>query len=823
MNWTRRTALAAVVCFGAGSAGTQPEPGNEGTRCDLTGFTARAVERVALLDLRAAGTPGAGDFVIAYEVLGLAQKLDPGNVEIVRRRAEAAWNAGDRAGLLEMSRRVVELDPADTVAQLRLITARIGALQTAEERLAMYGAFLGEKGEAIDPSVRSRLALDAALTCRERGDEEGFAERLKQALMLDSTNKDAALLAYTYFAQRVEDPRGRLDLLSNLLMADPLDFRTVRSIRDECAGAGAYEAARRFQRFERGIMIGAGRAPDQGFDIEGFVLEWAVEGAGAVVKTLTMQVEAERAKVQFAAEMDPTRLEGPNVMRPEDIRLDMAFEQIRALALASQGESVREAMMASVIDLERTVQNRIQAYADPIRRPGTMSEMQAMDLARAVLLELHMLRMMIGVQQPEQMVEMETFSKGLPEDDYKIRSSRAWKAVHENRPDDALAIEAQETPNAWLDVAHAEAMARKGSVAGAIRAYSRARARNPLNVLGMWCRTRIKALGGDPAGDAAAGVMTEAAGAIPEWVDNMLQTPRLTQAMSAEVAKTSLKALDHQPVRVRLRNVSSVPMGLGSGRAMNSRLFFGPMLEIGARARNDQAVGEVVEVDRRLRLLPGEELEVMAWPEAGLVGYLAEVASDRPSRVRWRVIQGFETRQEGNREAGPGCVEASTPAVSREALPESRLPLQMLVDRIEASKEESELGALLVASRSRLMGGAVGGAPIPESEAFGKFLAEKYAGWTPLGRLAAAAVFPPSSICPALAPLDAAIKADSDEGVRLIAAATRTVQAEDALLSAMSAGEGPGGRVARAQSQRLQSGGATYSRVGPLSGPKRQP
>ena len=54
------------------------------------------------------------------------------------------------------------LDPSDTVAQLRLISARIGQFQTAEERLAAYERFTGPEGKGLDPAIRSRLALDAA-------------------------------------------------------------------------------------------------------------------------------------------------------------------------------------------------------------------------------------------------------------------------------------------------------------------------------------------------------------------------------------------------------------------------------------------------------------------------------------------------------------------------------------------------------------------------------------------------------------------------------------------------------------------------------------
>ncbi|MFA6046945.1 MAG: hypothetical protein WC718_18325, partial [Phycisphaerales bacterium] len=154
------------------------------TRADPVELAPREVARLAILDLRSLNSPGPGDFAIAAGLLSIAQDLAPNDADIVRRRAEAAYNAGDNAVVDECTKRIVELDPADTVAQLRYITSRIGAYQTAEDRLAAYDALVGPKGAALDESIRSRLALDAALLARERGDTAGFIDRLKKAISL---------------------------------------------------------------------------------------------------------------------------------------------------------------------------------------------------------------------------------------------------------------------------------------------------------------------------------------------------------------------------------------------------------------------------------------------------------------------------------------------------------------------------------------------------------------------------------------------------------------------------------------------------------------
>src|SRR5690606_22072900 len=119
---------------------------------------------------------------------------------------EAWYAAGDEAKVIEVTREIIRLDPSDTVAQLRLISDRISRYQSVEERQTAFDRLLGESGGAIDPSVRSRLALDDALLARELGDEQRFVERLSMATQLDSSNKPAAVLAATYALERLTDP-----------------------------------------------------------------------------------------------------------------------------------------------------------------------------------------------------------------------------------------------------------------------------------------------------------------------------------------------------------------------------------------------------------------------------------------------------------------------------------------------------------------------------------------------------------------------------------------------------------------------------------------
>src|SRR5262249_36532640 len=139
---------------------------------------------------------------------------------------------------------------------LRLISGKIGRLQTAEQRLTLYTRLLGPDGEALSPAIRSRLALDDALLLREQGDIDGFVDRLALAIRLDPTHKEAAALAAQYYSDQVSDPVGKFQLLIDLLYADPLDPNVHESIARLLAQEGAWAQAKRFH--DNGINLLSG-------------------------------------------------------------------------------------------------------------------------------------------------------------------------------------------------------------------------------------------------------------------------------------------------------------------------------------------------------------------------------------------------------------------------------------------------------------------------------------------------------------------------------------------------------------------------------------
>lgn len=789
--------------------------------------TADALTRLAMLDLRLIKQPDASDYAASSLLLGLAAEQVPDDLEIAHRQVEAGWGAGDQAAVLDATRRIVRLDPKDTVALLRLISARLSAFQTAEERLARYDDFLGKKGESLDPSVRSRLALDAALLCREAADDKGFIERLKQAARLDPTNKDAALLAYNIYCERVNNPTGRMELLANLLYSDPLDPNLHLRLAAELAGQGAFTQARRFQRNGQTILEIAGSQLTADAFLQTLVLDWLVEGPRKPADFMTGLLEEMRrgkAKERLELMRDPSQAAAERLSstpKPEEIRLQSTDQEIlRAAAAWSAGD---ETMMAnSLADLEATSRGLMEILETPNSRPAGMTEEDAFQASRELRQELILWKLLTNFNSASVQADLEKAIGELSQQDPARCAIEAWLAVRAGDAEAALlACDRAGDGGQWTSLARGFALDMKGDKAGAEKAFLAASAINPLSALGAIGLERASLTRGaartpgDERTQQAVNAAAYGAG-IPAWIDQMPRHPRSFQSVTADTGKSRLSPLERGTVTLTMRNTSTIPLGVGSDKPINTRFLFAPKLELGALDRPTTSESEVIDLARRLRLLPGETLQAAVTPELGLVGYAAQNASASPSRLSWRVLQGFETSRSA-KVPGVGCYELQPRPQGRDALLESYLPADSLVERIAAANDAT-LPAVLVAARAMFTKPITDVSPSQNDgrRRIADAIAENFPRWSASGRVLAAGSLPPSATAPELSVLDEAILADKDHRVLLVSIFARAGSTDSPILTvAMESGDERLSRAAAIQLTRLRRGGALYSQTGP--------
>ncbi len=736
--------------------------------------------RAATLRLRALDQPEERDYAIVGLAYELAQTIRPGVSEFLRRRIDAWHEAGDNEEVLRATAQLLTLEPNDTVALLRLISARIARVQRAEDRLAMYDRLTGRDGESIPPSVRSRLALDAALLSRERGDDAGFAARLALATSLDPANKDAAVLAAETVLAVSTDPIARAEVLLNLILADPLDpaahYRFARELREQ----GAFTAAVRFQAHAERLYVQTGYSASLDESIESIVGQWQLQGADRILELLqgieTNARETRRQQIAYAqaAGVDP----GPPL---EEYRLDPKLELVRLAAnLALDRKEAAQASLNAILaeldaQLER-LSNPPEGYTKPT--PEQIEQRRLENLATGLLA-----RLWCGADSEGASVALEELKANGSLTGAALKRFEAMLAFRNGDNQTAIASLTQLSgADVQADIALAEALLAKGDRNRAIATLARVALEHRSSLPGAYARSRVQTLLGQPVLPTQdAKRVEEYCARLPAWIDDMVASPRSFIFVTAKHVADRGAIVDSQWLRVAIKNLGRVPLALGPGRAISSRLLLTPSLGVQGVAPPTSGVKpEIVELDRKLTLRPGESVESDVWVGHGQIGaFLDSVAP--AYTIRWQVTQNFAINREGGFTAGPLSVTTDSGIRTRAAIGLSGDTPDAVAKALPASQGDTLL-EIFFFTRALALTAASYDPPdtqaTADAEALTKAVAARYPSLTEGERVLAVLILAPAFKAQPFA-LDELASNDPSPYVRLAYLLTRAPEATD--------------------------------------------
>jgi tetratricopeptide (TPR) repeat protein len=149
-------------------------------------------------------------------LLELASRVSPEDPRILRLLAEAAHAAHRSETERSALRALIRNDPGDLVAQVNYLDFVAGATEALDERARIYKAAFDT--QALDPQIRSEMAVRLARIATERGDAPAAKELLRQALALNDVNV-GALREGVRMAENAPDQR--VGALAALLAASP--------------------------------------------------------------------------------------------------------------------------------------------------------------------------------------------------------------------------------------------------------------------------------------------------------------------------------------------------------------------------------------------------------------------------------------------------------------------------------------------------------------------------------------------------------------------------------------------------------------------------
>jgi len=640
--------------------------------------------RVAQMDLILRDNPGPEDYLLAAHTLAIASGMRPGDAEISRLAASAAWAGGDRGLLLEATRNVIRADPRDTVAQLRLISSNINSKQTAEERLAAYDRVLGPAGKSLDASVRSRLALDAALIERELGRTDRFESRLRQAVELDITNKDAVSFAARTFTGPDTGIEELIDWQIRLLYADPFDPHVHLTIARICAGQGALDAAQRF--LENGVRLFevSGAELPASLRSQRLTLRWQQSGPRQVLESLNGPLADMRGQ---AAEVIAERKEAgephDDIRNPEDIRYDLAIERIRLLAANALEDS--GAIDSSLNDLTLTTQEVITQLAEVLSAPGANQQTVAQEMIR-IFVDLQVARGMVRREVDRIREEIDLFNQNIRGASNETRRAEPWITFAAGNYQQAIDETGDPAPGTLASLLVAMASEQLGDLDRATEIYKVFALTRPLDAYGGFARSRLVAMDREDEARSRAGAFLESRlSRVPAWMDRMLGDPRSFMLLQAEASTTTTTAIEGVSIHLRLRNTSSIPLGLGASRPIGSRMLVVPRALAAQSEFDGDPTPQVLDLERRLRLEPLQEIDVTVRADSAYASWLRMVNAHSSQRDRYRAVQSFQPTSRGGLGPGPLGLIAETGIVQQTALGLARGSVDELVDAISMS------------------------------------------------------------------------------------------------------------------------------------------
>ncbi len=655
------TALCALICMsGLAMGGSLPgaqvpaatsltstrvvaQPESEAVAIRVDPALAGYLSRTTLLDLGLRPSPTAADYQLAAVLFSIASEMDPQNPELPRAQVEAAWSAGDIDSMLEATRRVIRLDPKDTVAQLRLVSSVINNQQTLDGRLKLYERFLGPEGKSLDASVRSRLALDAALLEREQGNMNGFDDRLRQATTLDISNKPAASLAAQVYTEGSTDSMLIFNYQLRLLYADPLDPNVHLTMAQVLAGQGAYTSARRFLKNSIDLYtLDTGRAPASITEVR-IALDWQVDGPEKMLKDLNDVLDGRRAEAQSRLDAYiEAQLPTDDLLKPTDILYDLGVDKLRLLASYNLGD---EELTKSVLaDINISVRKNAEVVREAMGRRGADSRALVTRLI-GLYTDQQVMRAISGVELDLVRRDMNQFIQMVPQLKAYFETLEPMALFAEGRYDEMLEDVKNRPPSAVLELLSALVHEKQGRTEQASKMYRKLALTQGLNAYGAFAQSRLVNMGlGDQTITSVGRQLIKAEQSIPNWLDQMIHRPTTFIFLDAVSSDLRVEADDQPTIKVRMKNLAPIPLAVGPSQPLDARFLIAGDLGTQATGFQGQKRPKVVSMSNRLRLMPLEEMVVEVKADSPQTQWLLDNQCFATYQQRYRVLQGFRPR-----------------------------------------------------------------------------------------------------------------------------------------------------------------------------------
>ena len=449
----------------------------------------------------------------------------------------------------------------------------------------------------------------------------------------------------------MEDPLARVELLANVILADPLDDEAYNNLGLELLRHGAFNGALRVLTLGTSIAVakGGSMTEDRVFDFA--LCEWNVIGpfqAVARIKKVLSDTRiaenARRARAE-ALGLDP----GPEKL----ILLPPSLELLRlAIAVSEdEDEGITQIIDSYIVGndklLEAIAVDPEEANEAEIERARVRTRMQKLNRLWALLFagkrtdDAEELFQEI-VAQNDEARELHP-DEALPDD--VIQRFRGWLAFRKGEIERAIELlEPLVETDEHARWAMATLREQTGDTREAMRHFAIVARDNPRAAIGTAAWVRLQNLQGQTVFRSPMVRELDAyALTFAPWINEMLLDASRFMAVKLRHIDTRIDPLGTIRVRLGVRNTSLWPMGVGAQRPIPRRFLLAPRVRLAGQDISASIQPVVVVIDNRLRLESGEEIVITVHPTRDVLGKTLDGLADRQASIRWQAIPGFRT------------------------------------------------------------------------------------------------------------------------------------------------------------------------------------
>ena len=620
--------VAALVCALGGAVAGGAEDFSFGPQNAPADLVTDNLIRYGRQVLAGAGDPRADQLTRARILLDLASQISPDDSDILGLRVELAQRLGDRSAYLQSLRLYCRQQPGDDAAQLALTMALLEQEPGLRQRAKAVRRLLeGERADRFTAALRSRLSSYVARAHGEAGDRQEALARVKDAFRLDPSNQDAAAVAYELVASHKASPLALGKALLLRIRAEPLNAQRRLELGHLLLSQGAYaHAAEQYQVAEK-----LGAAPSV-LLVHGWALSLAANGQTDAALTVLDAI---------GAEVPPATKSSDDAPLPPELEL---------LRLAILHDASLTARVRGALD-------RLGGYFRP--RAATDAN------AAAYLAWLTATFAPAAQEAAELIGDLQRRAVDNP----LANRARGWYYLRLGDLEKArqhLRKSADIDPWARYGLALA---APEGTPETTVRLLRQMQASAPATTAGLLATRRLVADNAPPTPlPTGAGLVAD----LAEWKlmvrrPDPLVRPWVTLQIDLGPAKR-FRYLDPIVATVQLGNATSMPLALGPQQTVRSTLFVLLTAQVDGAPISELAP-LVVDLQRRLRLEPGETIAVPIRLDRGALGTIMALRPGARFSISATAVLDPVLTPDGSLTAGPLGAAASAGPIERRGLP----------------------------------------------------------------------------------------------------------------------------------------------------------